>query len=264
MKNCLAPIAAALVLGLAGCANQPIAPPTVMDPQLSSQEVAPGENLGVSFTLDVDAPDEVERIYLRGLPKNTLIAGTQTELELPSAPSTAYASEIRIERPASDGAYNLELVIETAEKTYAAPLGALAIRDTPSRILHAQFVRGSHVADDCLATTRLLELEYTVSDDNGAADFVAPAFSAVDQESRDLVFFPRWEPVTYLDGAPGIGLNRPTSETAETELVKSDIRINCSVQADQLYQFVISGQDISRASGQAKIIGSDPVRYYVE
>ena len=266
MKNCLAPIAAtaALVLGLAGCANQPIAPPTVMDPQLSAQEVAPGENLGVSFTLDVDAPDEVERLYLRGLPKNTLIAGTQTELDLPSAASTAYASDILIERPASDGAYNLELVIETEEKTYVAPLGSLAIRDTPSRILHAQFIGGSHAAEDCLATTKLLELEYTVADDNGASDFVAPAVSAVDQGSQDLVFFPHWEPVAWLDGAPGIGLNRPTSDTVDKELVTSDIRINCSVPADQLYQFVISGQDISRASGQAKIIGSDPVRYYVE
>jgi len=266
MKNCLAPIAAtaALVLALAGCANQPVAPPTVMDPQLSAQEVAPGDSLGVAFTLDVEAPDKVERLYLRGLPKNTLIAGTRTDLEPPSAASTAYASDILIERPASDGTYTLELVIETPEKIYTAPLGSLEIRDTPSRILHAQFVGGSHVAKDCLATTKLLELEYTVEDDNGASDFVAPAVSAINKEAEDLVFFPHWEPVTWLGGAPGIGLNRPTSDTVDTELVTSDIRINCSVPADQLYEFVINGQDISRASGQAKIIGSAPVRYYVE
>ncbi len=266
MKNCFAPIAAtaAVVLGLAGCASQPVAPPTVMEPQLSSQEVAPGENLGLTFTLDVAEPGDIERLHVRGLPKNTLIAGTQTDLDLPSSASTAYTSDIMIKSPAADGTYNLELVIETSEKTYVAPLGALAIRDTPSRILHAQFVGGSHAAEDCLATTKLLELEYTVADDNGASDFVAPAVSAVDETSQDLVFFPHWEPVTYLGGAPGIGLNRPTSDTEETELVKSDIRIHCSVQADKLYQFVINGQDISRASGQAKIIGSEPVRYYVE
>jgi len=266
MKICLPPITAtaALVLGLAGCANQPITPPTVMEPQLSAQELAPGDDLGVSFTLDVAEPADVERVYLRGLPKNTLIAGTQTELGLPTAPSTDYASDIRIERPASDGAYNLELVIETSEKTYVAPLGSLAIRDTPSRILHAQFVGGSHVAEDCLATTKLLELEYTVEDDNGASDFVAPSVSAVDQNAQELVFFPHWEPVAWLDGTPGIGLNRPTSNTSESELVKSDIRIRCSVPADKLYEFVINGQDISRASGESKIIGSEPVRYYVE
>ena len=119
-------------------------------------------------------------------------------------------------------------------------------------------------ADDCLAQTKLLELEYTVADDNGAADFVAPAVSALDQAAQDLVFFPHWEPVAWLDGTPGIGLNRPTRENAETELVSSDIRILCSVPADHLYEFVINGQNISRASGESKIIGSEPVRYYVE
>ncbi len=266
MKTCLAPIttAAALVLALAGCANQPITPPTVVDAQLSPHEISPGDSIGLSFTLDVSESTEVERVYLRGLPKNTLIAGTRTEFDLPAAASTAYASDLRIERPASDGQYSLELVIETTDKTYVAPLGTLAIRDTPSRILHAQFVGGSHAAADCLAKTKLLALEYTVADDNGAADFVAPAVSALDQEAQDLVFFPDWEPVAWLDGTPGIGLNRPTRDTAKTELVSSDIRIRCSVPADRLYEFVINGQNVSAVSGKSKIIGSEPVRYYVE
>ena len=266
MKTCLAPIATAavLVLVLAGCANQPIQPPTVVDAQLSVREVLPGDSVGVTFTLDVSEPAEVERVYLRGLPKNTLLNGTRTEFDLPAAPSRPYASDIRIERPAADGQYNLELVIETADKTYVAPLGPLAIRDSPSRILHAQFVGGSHAADDCLAQTKLLELEYTVADDNGAADFVAPAVSALDQAAQDLVFFPHWEPVAWLDGTPGIGLNRPTRENVETELVSSDIRILCRVPTDHLYEFVINGQNVSRASGESKIIGSEPVRYYVE
>ena len=264
MKTCLAPIAAVVVLALAGCANQPIAPPTVVDAQLSAREVLPGDDVGLSFTLDVLEPSEVERVHLRGLPKNTILAGTRTEFDLPAAPSTSYASDLRIERPASDGQYNLELVIETADKTYVAPLGPLTIRDTPSRILHAQFVGGSHAAEDCLAQTKLLKLEYTVADDNGAADFVAPAVSALDKDAQDLVFFPHWEPVAWLDGAPGIGLNRPTRDSVETELVSSDIRIHCSVPADHLYEFVINGQNVSSASGESKIIGSGPVRYYVE
>ena len=33
-----------------------------------------------------------------------------------------------------------------------------------------------------------------MSDENGAADFVAPAVSALDQGAQDLVFFPHWEP----------------------------------------------------------------------
>lgn len=266
MKISLATIAtaAALVLGLAGCANQPITPPTVADAKLSANEVSPGDSVGISFTLEVPEPATVKRVYLRGLPKNTVLAGTRTELNLPTAPTTAYASDLRVERPASDGQYSLELVIETAEKTFVAPLGTLAIDDTPSRILHAQFVGGSHAAKYCLGQTKLLSLEYTVADDNGAADFVAPAVSALNQDAQDLVFFPHWEPVAWLDGAPGIGLNRPTRDTVETELVTSDIRINCRVPTDHLYEFVINGQNVSRASGESKIIGSEPVRYYVE
>lgn len=266
MKISLATIAtaAALVLGLAGCANQPITPPTVADAKLSANEISPGDSVGISFTLEVPEPAAVKRVYLRGLPKNTVLAGTRTELNLPTAPTTAYASDLRVERPASDGQYSLELVIETAEKTFVAPLGTLAIDDTPSRILHAQFVGGSHAAKYCLGQTKLLALEYTVADDNGAADFVAPAVSALNQDAQDLVFFPHWEPVAWLDGAPGIGLNRPTRDTVETELVTSDIRINCRVPTDHLYEFVINGQNVSRASGESKIIGSEPVRYYVE
>ncbi len=266
MKISLATIApaAALVLGLAGCATQPITPPTVADAKLSANEIAPGDSVGISFTLEVAEPAAVKRVYLRGLPKNTVLAGTRTELNLPTAPTTAYASDLRVERPASDGQYSLELVIETPEKTFVAPLGTLAIDDTPSRILHAQFVGGSHAAKYCLGKTKLLSLEYTVADDNGASDFVAPAVSALNKDAQDLVFFPHWEPVAWLDGAPGIGLNRPTRDTVETELVTSDIRINCRVPTDHLYEFVINGQNVSRASGESKIIGSEPVRYYVE
>jgi hypothetical protein len=256
--------AAAVLLALAGCASQPITPPTVADAKLSSNEVSPGDSVGISFTLDLDNPEAVKRIHLRGLPKNTVLAGTQTELGLPTGPSTAYAPDIEIKRPASDGQYSLELVIETPDRTFTAPLGTLAIRDTPSRIVHAQFVGGSHAAKNCLAKTKLLSLEYTVADDNGASDFVAPAVSAVDPEAESLVFFPHWEPVAWLDNKPGIGLNSPTDDTVERELVTSDIRINCEVAADHLYSFVIKGQDVSRASGQSKTITSEQVTYYVE
>ena len=59
-------------------------------------------------------------------------------------------------------------------------------------------------------------------------------------------------------------LTPEAQDTVEKELVTSDIRINCEVPADHLYEFVINGQNISRASGESKIIGSEPVRYYVE
>ena len=268
MKVRLAPIAtataAALVLGLVGCAKEPLPRPIIVDAQLLSHEISPGDSLGVTFTLEVAEPADVERVYLRGLPQNTLISGTRTEFNLPEAPSTAYAPEIRVERPASDGHYGLELVIETTEKTFVAPLGPLIIRDTPSRILHAQFVGGSHAAKNCRTKTKLLALEYIVADDNGAADFVVPTVSAVDQQAQDLVFFPKWEPVPWLDGTPGIGLNPPTRDTVETEIVSSDIRILCDASADYLYEFVINGQNVSGASGELKVFRSEPVRYYIE
>jgi hypothetical protein len=201
---------------------------------------------------------------VRGLPKNAMLAGTQTELSLPEAPNTPYSSEIVLQKPAADGQYSLELVIEMSGKAYVAPLGTLAVRDIPSRILHAQFVGGSHAADNCLAQTKLLDLEYTVVDDNGASDFVAPAVVAVSKEAQDLVFFPHWEPVAWLDSDPGIALNRPGQDSVKEELVSSGIRIFCNVSANNLYEFVVRGQSVSDVTGKSTMIGSDPVRYYVE
>ncbi len=64
--------AAALVLALAGCATQPIAPPTVVDAQLSARKISPGDSVGYSFTLDVIDPAAVKRVYLRGLLRHLL------------------------------------------------------------------------------------------------------------------------------------------------------------------------------------------------
>jgi hypothetical protein len=50
----------------------------------------------------------------------------------------------------------------------------------------------------------------------------------------------------------------------EQELVSSDIRINCAVATDQLYEFVIQGQDVSRSTGKSELIASQIVTYYVE
>ena len=144
MAKCLASMALGVVLTVSACASQPESPPTVGQAALSTREISPGEDFVVSFNLIVTDPAEVERIYLRGLPKNSLLAGTQTDLRLPEAPDTLYESLIVVQKPAADGQYNLELVIERSGQAFIAPLGPLAIRDTPSRILHAQFVRGSH------------------------------------------------------------------------------------------------------------------------
>ena len=251
-------------LVISACAQQPDPPPTVTDARLSTREVLPGESFGLSFGLKVADPEAVERIHVRGLPENTVFAGTQTELSPPLTPDTPYAARILVEMPAADGVFALEIVIETPERTFAAPLGLLTIRDTPSRILHAQFKNGSHAASDCLGKTKLIELKYAVADDNGAADFSSPIISAVNDESKDLVFFPHWAPVAWLNDEPGILLNKPSHDWAKEEIVSSEIRIVCGVPEKSLYEFVVKGRNVSKVTGRSTTIKSDSVRYHVE
>ena len=217
-----------------------------------------------TFGLKVADPEAVERLHVRGLPENTILAGTRTELPRPLAPDTPYAARIVVETPAADGAYPLEIVIETPARTFVAPLGLLTIRDTPSRILHAQFQGGSHAAADCLGKTKLLELKYAVSDDNGAADFASPIIAAVNEEAKDLVFFPHWTPVAWLNDEPGILLNKPSLAWTKEEIVSSEIRIICGVPEKSLYEFVVKGRNVSKVAGRSTTIESDSVRYYVE
>jgi hypothetical protein len=264
MKKRFSVLLICVAAGLSACAvSQPEVPPTVTDAELSAREISPGDNLGVSFDLEVAEPTSIERIYLRGLPKNSLFAGTQTDLHLPSEQRTSYDVQIVLEIPATSGQYNMELVVETTGKTYSAPLGALAVRDTPSRIVHAQFVPGSHAASDCYMNTKLLALEYTVVDDNGASDFVVPALVPASQDTEDLVFFPHWESIGWLGGKQGIMLNRPTSDMVKEQLVSSDIRINCEMSTAKLYETAVKGQDLSRLTGKPTVVGSEPVRYYI-
>jgi hypothetical protein len=236
----------------------------VSDRQLSPREVSPGEKIDISFNLEGSDPAAVERVYVRGLPKNSVLAGTRTELPLPAGPNTLYAEQIELNAPASDGQYNIELVFETTGKTYFAPLGSLAVRDTPSRILYSQFLPGSHRVTSCLAGTKLVEFEYTVSDDNGASDFAVPTLFALDGTSKDFVFFPHWQPMSWSGGSPGLVLERPRSDRVKEELVSSDIRIHCDVPQASLHEYVVKGQSVSRLTGKSTTIGSDPVRYYVE
>ncbi len=264
MKKRLSLVLLCAAAGLAACAVQPALPPTVVDPQLSAREISPGESLGITFDLEVAEPATIESISLRGLPKNTVLAGTETELPIPIDSRTSYDSQILVEKPAADGQYNLELVIATSGKTYVAPLGSLAIRDTPSRIIHAQFIPGSHVAEDCALTTKLLQVEYTVTDDNGASDFSAPTLVPASKASEELVFFPHWQSINWLEGEQGIMLNKPTNDAVQEELVKSEIRIYCGTPATKLYESEVKGQDISRLTGESSVVGSGPLRYYVE
>ncbi len=264
MKKRFSVLLICVAAGLSACAvSQPEVPPTVTDAELSAREISPGENLGVSFDLEVAEPGSIERIYLRGLPKNSVFAGTQTDLRPPSEQRTSYDVQIVLEIPATSGQYNMELVVETTGKTYAAPLGALAVRDTPSRIVHAQFVPGSHAASDCYMNTKLLALEYTVVDDNGASDFVVPALVPASKDTEDLVFFPHWESIGWLGGKQGIMLNRPTSDMVKEQLVSSDIRINCEMSTAKLYETAVKGQDLSRLTGKPTVVGSEPVHYYI-
>jgi hypothetical protein len=264
MRANFAPLVIALIMALSACAKAPEIKPVVSDRQVTPREISPGESIMVSFRLGTEDPAVVERIYIRGLPENTLAAGTQTDLPLPNGPFIDYAYPVELRVPAMDGQYNLELVLETSGKTYFAPLGTLAIRDTPSRILYTQFLPGSHAADDCSLGTKLLEFQYAVADDNGAADFVGATLVAKDTESKNLVFFPHWEPVANLGGKPGIFLTPPAQNDVKQELVTSDIRIHCKVPEASLYEYVVHGQSVSRLTGQSTEIGGGPARYYVE
>lgn len=264
MKQFFVPFAVAIALALSACASQPDNRPSVSERQIWPNEISPGEAFTISFNLSVKDPSAVKRIYLRGLPKNTVLAGTPTELALPSGQITPYVSEIGVRVPAADGQYNIELVFETPGKNYVAALGSLAIRDVPSRILYSQFRPGSHVPKNCLAGTKLLTFEYAVADDNGASDFAVPTLFANDAKSKDLVFFPHWEPVFWSAGEQGIVLNLPQKDSVKEELVTSDVRIFCEGPEASLYEFVVKGQSISRVTGSSTTIGSDPARYYVE
>jgi len=264
MKAYFAPFALIVVLALTACASPPEIRPVVSDRQISPQEISPGQRITVAFNLEVKEPDAVKRVFIRGLPKNTVLAGTQIDLPLPDRQSTPYEAEIEVLAPAADGQYSLELVFETSAKTYFAPLGSLAIRDIPSRIIYSQFVPGSHAATDCSLHTKLLKFEYAVADDNGASDFVAPTLFPMDAGSKALVFYPHWQPITWLLGRPGIVLDRPTTDSVKRELVSSDIRILCNVPQATLHEYVVKGQNGSRLTGKSTTIGSDPARYYVE
>ena len=264
MKAYFAPFALIIVLALSACASPPETRPIVSDWQLSPREISPGQSITVAFDLEMKEPDAVKRVFIRGLPKNTVLVGTQIDLPLPDRQITPYEAEIEVLVPAADGQYNLELVFETSGKTYFVPLGSLAIRDTPSRILYSQFVPSNHAAADCPVDTKLLEFEYAVADDNGASDFVAPTLFPADTGSKSLVFYPHWQPITWSDGRQGIVLDHPTKDSVKQELVSSEIRILCNVPKATLHEYLVQGQSVSRLTGKSVTIGSDPVRYYVK
>ncbi len=264
MKPHFAEILLGAALVLSACTSAPEVRPNVGDGQITPREISPGDSFEVSFTLFVNDPTVVERMYMRGLPQNTIAAGTRTEFQPPAEQSSRYRGSFEVKPPAMDGQHNLELVIETSGKTYVAPFGALAIRDTPSRILHSQFLPGSHAAADCQAGTRLLTFEYAVADENGASDFVGPTLLPADQGSGGFVFFPRWEPVYWLGGKPGIALNQPTEGMKTEQLVTSQIRINCRMPQATLYQYDVKGQSISRLTGRSTDAEAIRVRYFVK
>ena len=249
---------------LAACVARPDTPPTVADAKLSTAEINPGDSLDISFTLRTEEYGRVERVYLRGLPKNSVTAGTRTELKVPDGPVTEYNETITLQKPAADGLYQLELVIDYSNVLFTAPLGALEVNDIPSEITFSQFVPGSHIAEDCWAPTRLLKLQYTVHDDNGAADFVSPVMVAKDDGYEDLVFFPHWTEVSWQEKTKGIVLNRPSDENAEEELVVNDVRINCAMPSKSLYDYKIVGQNVTSPGGMPAIVESASFKYYVE
>jgi hypothetical protein len=253
-----------LVLALSSCANKPSTPPTVINAELSRDTLAPGESFNISFTLDLVAPQDVERVFVRGLPANTVAAGTQVDLALPQTGNTAYNTQIGVLAPAADGTYNLELVVSMPDRNYVVPLGLMSITDLPSRFAYAQFTPGSHEAEDCQLNTRLVELEYAVIDGNGATDFTAPVMTPKSPDAKELVFFPRFETIAWAEDQEGVVLNRPSDSNVIEELVSTDIRVNCRLSAGNSYEFQLMGQNISRINGSVTRIKSDTVRYFVE
>jgi hypothetical protein len=252
------------VLLLAACTARPETPPTVVDAQLSKAEVDPGDSFNLSFTLKTDEHEKVERIYLRGLPENSVQAGTTTELATPEGAVTAYDQTITMEKPAADGLYELSLVIDYDSVIFTAPVGSLAVNDIPSQITYSQFVPGSHVAADCYTPTKLLQLEYTVYDENGAADMVSPVMITDDSNHKDLVFFPHWEAVPWQSESKGIHLKRPTNANSQEEFVVDDVRINCEMPSKSLYDFKIMGQNVANPDGSSEVVESASFKYYVE
>ena len=74
MKANFAPAVIALIVALSACAKAPEIKPVVSDRQVTPREISPGESIMVSFRLGTEDPAVVERIYIRGLPQNTLAA----------------------------------------------------------------------------------------------------------------------------------------------------------------------------------------------
>ncbi|MDX1710202.1 MAG: hypothetical protein R3316_03590 [Rhodovibrionaceae bacterium] len=253
-----------LLFLLSACASKPPTPPTVIDATLSRDVLAPGESFNVSFTLDTVAPEQVERVFVRGLPANTLAAGTQIDLARPQTRSTPYDTQIGVLAPAADGTYNLELVVATEDRNYVVPLGQMSISDLPSRFAYAQLTPGSHKAARCQLNTRLVKLEYAIIDGNGATDFTAPVMIPSSPEARDLIFFPRFEQIAWAEGEQGIVLQRPKNPNVIEELVTTDIRVNCRMRPGSSYEFMLMGQNISRLNGRTTRVKSDTFRYFVE
>jgi hypothetical protein len=256
--------AVVVALGVSGCANKPSTPPTVIGAQLSRDSLAPGESFQIAFTLDTAEPERVERVFVRGLPDNTVAAGTDVDLPLPRSRSTAYDTQVGVLAPAADGTYNLELVVAMPDRNYVVPLGQMRISDLPSRFAYAQFTPGSHEAGDCQLNTRLIEIEYAIVDGNGATDFTAPIMVPLNPEARDLVFFPGFEAIAWAEGREAIVLNRPSDPNVVEQLVSTDIRIHCRLPAGSGYQFMLMGQNISRLNGRTTRVKSEKFRYFVE
>jgi hypothetical protein len=252
------------IMLLAACVARPDTPPTVVDAKLSTAQLDPGESFNLSFTLKTEEFDRVKRVYLRGLPKNSVLAGTTTELAVPESPITNYDETIILQKPAADGLYEVVLVVDYNSVSFTAPAGILEVNDIPSQITYSQFVPGSHVASDCSTPTRLLELQYTVFDENGAADMVSPVMTADASGHESLVFFPHWEAVPWQDESKGIVLKRPSDENSQEEFVVDDVRINCEMPSKSLYDFKIKGQNVAKPKGSSVAVESASFKYYVE
>ncbi len=77
MKAYVAPFALTIVLALSACASPPETRPIVSDRELSPREISPGQRIAVAFNLEMKEPDAVKRVFIRGLPKNTMLAAAR-------------------------------------------------------------------------------------------------------------------------------------------------------------------------------------------
>lgn len=250
-------------LAVAGCQSTSHVP-SLRAAAVSPQAIFPGGQVDISYGLQYEgAWSDIESIELKGLPDNTLAAGTQTDMPKPSSDKRATTAPLLVQEPAADGLYNLSIsVTYNGGREVTLPVGQLRINDAPSEIEFAQFEPGSHRVSECNNVIKG-QFKYAVSDANGANDFKNPRLfllSAEPQTQVALLF--AQDNFTSVRGQPALALNEPTKSDATKELVSTQMSINCDGPAPVKWTWQVEGISQFGNAGTPVRIGSEPVQYF--